>query len=73
MSSTEYDLILSPDINTRGAGHTQWFFFMVRDMRPGLTYTFNIVNMEKNYSIFDFGMRVAVRACNTGAQDRHAD
>ena len=33
----EYDLILRPDINTRG--HTQWFFFTMSNTRKVLSAT----------------------------------
>jgi len=33
ISDSEYDLILSNDINTNG--HTQWFFFRVGNTRAG--------------------------------------
>eukprot|EP00035_Acanthoeca_spectabilis_P015495 m.309963 g.309963 ORF g.309963 m.309963 type:complete len:1236 (+) comp16372_c1_seq2:240-3947(+) len=50
-----YDLVLSPDINTMG--HTQWFFFSVTNMKPGVPYRFNIVNLEKANSQYNFGMQ----------------
>ena len=39
----EYDLILRPDINTRG--HTQWFYFSVSNTIRNVPYKFNIINM----------------------------
>lgn len=56
--NTQYDLVLSPDINTNG--HTQWFFFSVSGMRAGVTYRFNVVNLEKSNSQFNFGMQPVV-------------
>lgn len=50
----EYDLVLQPDINTRG--HTQWFFFAVSNMRPGRRYSFNIINLLKEDSLYNMGM-----------------
>ncbi|WIA38712.1 hypothetical protein OEZ86_002012 [Tetradesmus obliquus] len=50
----EYDLVLQPDINTRG--HTQWYYFSVRNMRPGLAYIFNIINLQKPDSLYNMGM-----------------
>eukprot|EP00038_Savillea_parva_P024931 m.45545 g.45545 ORF g.45545 m.45545 type:complete len:827 (+) comp6663_c0_seq1:303-2783(+) len=50
-----YDLVLSPDINTMG--HTQWFFFSVSNMKPGVAYRFNIINLEKANSQYNFGMQ----------------
>eukprot|EP00976_Prorocentrum_cordatum_P014318 286313-Prorocentrum_minimum.AAC.1 len=46
----EYDLILRPDINTRG--HTQWFYFSVSNTRKGIPYKLNIINMVKSDSLF---------------------
>ena len=43
MYEYEYDLILRPDINTRG--HTQWYYFRVTNMRKGIRYKFNVINM----------------------------
>jgi len=51
----EYDLELSPDIKTRG--HTQWFYFSVRNMRKGKTYTINITNFCKRDSLYSTGLR----------------
>jgi hypothetical protein len=50
----EYDLILSNDINSKG--HTQWFFFAVRNRKRG-AIKFNIVNMMKTGSLFQSGMQ----------------
>ncbi|XP_064653277.1 cytosolic carboxypeptidase 1-like isoform X2 [Lineus longissimus] len=51
----EYDLILSPDINTNH--HHQWFYFEISNMEAGIKYRFNIVNCEKPNSQFNFGMQ----------------
>jgi hypothetical protein len=45
VSSHEYDLILRPDLNTRG--HTQWFYFAFANGKRGVTYKFNILNCVK--------------------------
>jgi hypothetical protein len=50
----EYDLVLQPDINTRG--HTQWFFFAVSNTRAGRQYRFNIINLLKEDSLYNNGM-----------------
>jgi len=50
----EYDLVLQPDINTKG--HTQWFYFAVSNTRAGQAYRFNIVNLLKNDSLYNHGM-----------------
>ncbi|KAJ1469575.1 hypothetical protein T484DRAFT_1851171 [Baffinella frigidus] len=60
----EYDLILRPDINTRGhtqwcyfrvskRGHTQWYYFGVSNMRKGRRYKFNVINMMKPDSVYN--------------------
>ena len=49
----EYDLILSPDVNTNH--HHQWFYFEVSNMKAGIKYRLNIVNCEKLNSQFNFG------------------
>jgi hypothetical protein len=51
---TEYDLYLRPD---KGCGHVQWYYFMVRNMKPGVPYVFNIVNFVKNKSLYNAGLR----------------
>ncbi|KAI8469674.1 MAG: hypothetical protein J3K34DRAFT_368919 [Monoraphidium minutum] len=50
----EYDLVLQPDINTRG--HTQWFYFAVSNTRAGRSYRFNLVNLLKDDSLYGAGM-----------------
>ena len=57
VSATEYDLILRPDLNTRG--HTQWFYFGFANATRGATYKFNILNCAKPDSLFNMGMQVA--------------
>ncbi|XP_072752591.1 cytosolic carboxypeptidase 1 isoform X2 [Anoplolepis gracilipes] len=51
----EYDLILTPDVNS-GSRH-QWFYFEVSGMDANVPYTFNIINCEKANSQFNFGMK----------------
>lgn len=51
----EYDLILRPDINTRG--HTQWYYFRIENMIPGRMYKFNVINLTKPDSLYNYGMR----------------
>ena len=55
VSLYEYDLILRPDLNTRG--HTQWFYFAFANAQRGVTYKFNILNCVKPDSLFNFGMQ----------------
>ncbi len=70
----EYDLILKFDVNTRG--HTQWFYFSVRNARKGQKYKFNIINLVKPDSLYNFGMKPLVyseqdAASNTRGWYRH--
>ena len=51
---TEYDLYLRTDKNS---GHVQWYYFMVRNMKHGVPYVFNIVNFVKNRSLYNAGLR----------------
>ncbi|XP_063994671.1 cytosolic carboxypeptidase 1-like isoform X3 [Diachasmimorpha longicaudata] len=55
IGTREYDLILSPDVNS-GSRH-QWFYFEVYNMEANIPYTFNIINCEKANSQFNFGMK----------------
>jgi len=50
-----YDLILENDLHTRG--HTQWFYFAMRNGRVGQTVRLRIVNMSKAKSLFRVGMK----------------
>lgn len=51
----EYLLFLDNDIRSRG--HTQWFYFAVRNAKAGRLYRLRIVNMSKSKSLFRMGMR----------------
>uniref|UniRef100_A0A183AFW8 Cytosolic carboxypeptidase-like protein 5 n=1 Tax=Echinostoma caproni TaxID=27848 RepID=A0A183AFW8_9TREM len=51
----EYDLILSPDINT--VSNLQWFYFRVANVESGVDYRFNIINCEKPGSQYTSGMQ----------------
>lgn len=51
----EYQLILKSDWNT--VGHTQWFYFSVANVRRNVDYRFNIINMTKQDSLYNVGMR----------------
>jgi hypothetical protein len=53
--SNEYDLIINFDLNT--LGHTQWFYFAVKNMQKGVRYKFNIVNLLKSDSLYNQGMK----------------
>ncbi|OLP85820.1 Cytosolic carboxypeptidase 1 [Symbiodinium microadriaticum] len=51
----EYLLFLDNVIRSRG--HTQWFYFAVRNAKAGRLYRLRIVNMSKSKSLFRMGMR----------------
>ena len=57
VSSTEYNCVLQNDVNTNG--HTQWFFFKVKSNFSKKTKVkFNLLNLYKPKSLFQFGMKV---------------
>lgn len=58
VSDHEYNLLMQNDINTNG--HTQWFFFQVKNTRKNHKVRFNIMNFTKPDSLFNFGMKVSV-------------
>jgi hypothetical protein len=62
VSENEYDLILQNDINTNG--HTQWYFFKVENTRKNMKVKFNILNLAKPDSLYNFGMRVLCYSTN---------
>ena len=53
MYDYEYDLILRPDLNTRG--HMQWFYFSVSNTRRNQSYKLNIINLCKDESLYQEG------------------
>jgi len=55
VGDNEYDLMLKVDINTKG--NTQWFYFSVTKMQPGVAYKFNIINLLKPDSQYNYGMQ----------------
>lgn len=55
IGSFEYDLVLSSDLYTNR--HMQWYYFRVQNMVPGVTYKFNIINLLKNDSLYNYGMK----------------
>ena len=68
--NTEYDLILRPDINTRG--HTQWYFFSISNTRKNVHYKINIINMQKDESLYHIGMQPIIYSEKAAAADgRH--
>lgn len=58
VSDNEYNLILQNDINTKG--NTQWFFFYVKNTCKDLSVKFNIINLGKQDSLFNQGMKILV-------------
>ena len=57
VSDEEYNLILQNDINTNG--HTQWFFFKVKScFKRATTVKFNLINLYKPKSLYQYGMKV---------------
>lgn len=52
---SEYNLLLSFDVNTRG--HTQWFYYRVTAMERNVPYRFNILNLQKNHSLYEDGLQ----------------
>lgn len=55
MNDNEYDLVLQNDINTNG--HTQWYFFRVGNTRRGGRAKFNMLNLAKPDSLYNYGMK----------------
>lgn len=51
----EYDLMLRWDYNTKG--NMQWYYFSISNTRKGQKYIFNIINMIKPNSLYNFGMK----------------
>mmetsp|Transcript_50943 Transcript_50943/g.159167 ORF Transcript_50943/g.159167 Transcript_50943/m.159167 type:complete len:946 (-) Transcript_50943:252-3089(-) len=51
----EYDIQLEPDTNSNR--HMQWFYFQVSNVQKGVSYKFNIVNMCKSKSLYNYGLR----------------
>lgn len=54
LSRTEYDLVLNADVNS--SSRQQWFYFRISGgFKSSDTYTFNVINMEKEHSLFNDG------------------
>eukprot|EP00050_Salpingoeca_kvevrii_P022230 m.123174 g.123174 ORF g.123174 m.123174 type:complete len:1074 (-) comp9643_c0_seq2:139-3360(-) len=54
----EYNLTLRTDLFT--SRHTQWFYFRVSNMQKGRRYKFNIINLLKPDSLYNYGMQPVV-------------
>ena len=50
----EYDCTLRNDMFTDG--HTQWFYFSVSNVRKGVPYRFNFLNLYKSDSLYNHGL-----------------
>ena len=46
--------------DTNTLGHTQWFYFQVKNTNKNFPVKFNILNYAKPDSMFNYGMKVAV-------------
>ncbi|XP_071955490.1 cytosolic carboxypeptidase 2-like isoform X2 [Antedon mediterranea] len=51
----EYNLLLRYDMYTNK--HTQWFYFQVKNVKPGVRYRFTITNFLKSGSLYNMGMK----------------
>ena len=57
VNENEYNCLLQNDINT--CGHTQWFFFKVKaNLSRKRNIKFNLLNLYKPKSLYQYGMRV---------------
>ena len=69
----EYDLVLRNDINT--SGNIQWYYFAVTTPAAAhaypLTVRFNIVNLQKNDSLYNYGMKPVVFSSNKASLGWH--
>ena len=55
VGKTEFDIMLSPDTNTRR--HMQWFYFRISHLQKSVSYKLNIVNLCKSKSLYNNGLR----------------
>lgn len=53
-----YQLVVQNDTNTNG--YSQWFFYRVTGGKKGQTVHFNVINLMKEYSLFNKGMKISV-------------
>jgi len=67
VGDNEYDLILKVDINTKG--NTQWYYFSVTNMQPGVLYKFNVINLLKPDSQYNYGMQPVVYSDRNAADN----
>lgn len=64
LNKKNYYLALQRDINSRKIT-TQWFYFRVKNRQNTGTYTFNIVNYVKPFSMFSQGMKPCLYSVKT--------
>ena len=55
IGENEYNMILKYDHNT--TIYTQWYYFRITNVRKGVTYKFNFVNLVKPESSYNQGMK----------------
>ncbi len=65
--SNTYNLVLRADLGTKG--HTQWFYFRVRNMRAGVPYTFKIINFYKKCSLWSQGLQPLLYSTTAAASN----
>ena len=58
LSDKSYLLLMREDTNSKG--FYQWFYYSVKGMKKGETYSFQIANFQKRYSLFSTGMHPSV-------------
>ncbi len=58
ISDNYYQLVVQNDTNTNG--YFQWFFFRVTGGKKGQVVHFNIINLMKEYSLFNRGMKLSI-------------
>lgn len=54
----EYELTIHPDI--KNSAYRQWFYFEVRNGKPGITYKFSLANLAKSGALFGSGLQPVV-------------
>ena len=59
----EYELVLKTDVFTKR--HTQWYYFRVQNMVPGVIYKFRIVNLLKRDSLYNHGVCICLSSART--------
>jgi cytosolic carboxypeptidase protein 2/3 len=59
----EFHLLLQNDINTKG--YANWFYFKLHSAQAGLL-KFHLVNLQKIFSFFSFGMKPLLYSLKEG-------